>query len=100
MINSGQLNLSAEDISCIIWATGYRCDYSLVKMHVFDSDGYPLHIRGVTNYPCLYFIGLPFLHTGLSGVIAGIGPDAEYIASVILSSQKLKSHHPCNSLVV
>jgi putative flavoprotein involved in K+ transport len=90
-----QLNLEDAGIRSIIWATGYRCDFSCVHLPVFDPDGYPIQERGVTKFAGLYFIGLPFLHTGISGVIAGVGDDAEYIASVIQQRQaKLAvAHH-------
>ena len=78
-----ELNLKSSGIKTVIWATGYQCDYSLVKVPVFDEEGIPIHNRGVTDYPGLYFIGLPFLYTGLSGVIAGVGTDAKHIASEI-----------------
>jgi putative flavoprotein involved in K+ transport len=80
------LDLKTEDIKMVIWATGYKFDYSLVKLPVFDEDGYPLQERGVTEYPGLYFIGLPFLHTIKSGLLAGVGDDAAYIASVMATS--------------
>ncbi len=80
-----ELDLELSDIHCIIWATGYTFNFSIVKLPVFDEDGYPLQNRGVSEFPGLYFIGLPFLYSGISGVIAGVGVDAEHIASVIAS---------------
>ncbi len=81
-----ELNMKSAGIGCVIWSTGYKFDFSMVKIPTFDEDGYPIQHRGVTNYPGLYFIGLPFLYSGLSGVIAGVGVDAEYITSTILSN--------------
>ncbi len=86
-----ELNLLEANIRTIIWATGYSCDYSCVHLPVFDPNGRPIHWRGVTQFAGLYFIGLPFLHTGISGVIAGVGDDAEYIASIILQRQTRKT---------
>lgn len=86
------INLRDQNINSIIWATGYAFDFSWVKLPVFDKDGYPIQKRGVSHISGLYFIGLPFLHTGISGVIAGVGADAEHISSVILNhSYKIKS---------
>ena len=39
----------AAGITTIIWATGYTYDYGLVKMPVFDGDGFPIQTRGVTE---------------------------------------------------
>jgi putative flavoprotein involved in K+ transport len=47
---------------------------------VFDTDGYPLHERGVTDFPGLYFVGLPWLYRQSSSLLCGVGHDAEYIA--------------------
>jgi len=85
------LDLKSEGITSVIWATGYKFDFSLVKLPVFDEDGYPLQKRGVTEYPGLYFIGLPGLHTSKSGLLHGVGDDAAYVASAIEASGKTRS---------
>jgi putative flavoprotein involved in K+ transport len=78
-----ELDLAAAGITSVIWAIGYSFDYSLVKLPVLDRDGYPIQQRGVTQYKGLYFIGMPWLHTQSSGLLYGVGEDAEYIASKI-----------------
>ena len=82
-----ELDLKSAGITSVIWATGYRFDFSLVKLPIVDEDGYPLQKRGVTAYPGLYFIGLPFLHTLKSGLLSGVGDDAAHIASAISTSE-------------
>jgi putative flavoprotein involved in K+ transport len=77
------LDLQSSGISTIIWATGYNFDFSLVKVPVVDADGYPIQKRGVTAYPGLYFLGLPWLHSRRSGILFGVGDDAAYVASHI-----------------
>jgi len=83
-----ELDLKSAGISSVIWATGYKFNFRLVKLPVFDEDGYPVQKRGVTDFPGLYFIGLPFLHTGKSGLLAGVGDDAAHVASAIATSGK------------
>ena len=83
-----ELDLAAAGIRTIIWAQGYAFDFSMVKLPVTDADGYPIQQRGVTNHPGLYFVGMPWLHKYKSGLLAGVGEDAEYIASHIASRQK------------
>jgi len=78
-----ELDFESAGIHSVIWATGFKFDFSLVKLPAFDGDGYPVHMRGVTNYPGLYFIGLPYLHTMNSGLLAGVGEDAAHIAKHI-----------------
>ena len=81
-----ELDLDSEGINTIIWAQGYAFDFSLVKLPVTDNDGYPIQQRGVTNYPGLYFVGMPWLSKYKSGLLVGVGEDAAYIASHIASS--------------
>jgi putative flavoprotein involved in K+ transport len=80
-----RLNLDLAGITTIIWATGYSFDYSWVKFPIFDQSGYPVQQRGVTPRPGLYFLGLDWLHTVLSGTLAGVGDDAAYVAEHIVS---------------
>ena len=82
------LDLKSEGITSVIWATGYKFDFGMVKLPIFDEDGYPLQKRGVTGSPGLYFIGLPFLHTLKSGLLSGVGDDAAYVASAIATTEK------------
>lgn len=78
-----ELDLTAAGIGTVIWAMGYAFDFSLVKLPVTDGDGFPLTQRGVTHFPGLYFLGMPWLHTPKSGLLLGVGEDAAYVASAI-----------------
>ena len=78
--NIRELDLASKGIHTIIWALGYTFDFSLVKLPATDNDGYPIQQRGVTDYPGLYFVGMPWLHKYKSGLLVGVGEDAAYIA--------------------
>jgi putative flavoprotein involved in K+ transport len=78
-----QLDLKAAGVSTVIWAMGYTFDFGLVKLPVADEDGYPIQQRGVTRHPGLYFVGLHWLYKYKSGLLVGVGEDAEYVASRI-----------------
>jgi putative flavoprotein involved in K+ transport len=84
-----EVDLKSAGITSVIWATGFKFDFGLVKLPIFDEDGYPIQKRGVTEYPGLYFIGLPFLHTSQSGLIAGVGDDAAHVVSAIAAGKKV-----------
>jgi putative flavoprotein involved in K+ transport len=74
------------DVANIIWATGFVRDYRWIKLPVFDAKGDPVHHRGVVQgEPGLYFTGMPFQSSILSGHVAGAGADANYIAKQIAS---------------
>lgn len=83
-------NGRALDVAAVIWATGFRPDFSWINLPelVFDEDGHPIHDRGVAEgYPGLYFLGLPFQRTVASATIGGVGGDARYIADRLLASE-------------
>jgi putative flavoprotein involved in K+ transport len=77
------LDPAAAGITSVIWATGFRSDWSWVDLPIFDGNGYPTHRRGVTSLPGLYVLGLPWLYTWGSGRFVGVGRDAEYLADEI-----------------
>ena len=76
------LDLAAEGISTIIWATGYSFE-SLIKLPLIDEYGYPIADRGVTSYPGLYFLGMPWMNKMKSGFLLAIGDSAQYLAEAI-----------------
>jgi putative flavoprotein involved in K+ transport len=78
------LDLVAAKVSTIVWATGFRPNYaSWVDLPMFDAWGYPLHERGATAYPGLYFVGLPWLHRLRSPFIRGAEEDTRHVASLL-----------------
>jgi len=77
------LDLRSEEVAAIVWATGSDYDYGWLRAPVLDVQGRPLQQRGVTATPGLYFLGLHWMHTFKSGLLAGVGSDAEYLAEHI-----------------
>jgi putative flavoprotein involved in K+ transport len=77
------LDLKAAGITSVIWAMGYQFDYGLVKLPIFDEDGYPRQVRGRTDYPGLYFVGLVWMYKFKSGNLLGVGEDATFVAADI-----------------
>ncbi|MGH2348508.1 MAG: flavin-containing monooxygenase, partial [bacterium] len=68
------------DVGNVVWCTGFVRDYRWIRLPVFDADGDPVHHRGVVQTePGLYFIGLPFQSSLLSGIVPGAGADANHI---------------------
>jgi putative flavoprotein involved in K+ transport len=77
------LDLQSAGISTIMWASGYKLEFGWVQIPVFDEVGYPIHQRGVTAFPGLYFLGLHWLYKMKSAILYGVGEDAAFIASAI-----------------
>jgi putative flavoprotein involved in K+ transport len=78
-----ELDPVAAGISAVVWATGFRSDWSWVDLPIFDGSGYPTHVRGVTSMPGVYVLGLPWLYTWGSGRFVGVGRDAGYLGEQI-----------------
>jgi putative flavoprotein involved in K+ transport len=70
-------------VDAVIWATGYRPDYSWIDLPVFDPDGHARHRRGVTDVSGLYFLGLTWQHTRGSALLGWVKDDAQFMADRI-----------------
>jgi putative flavoprotein involved in K+ transport len=73
------------DVEVVIWATGYRPDYSWIRIPGVTRDGQVAHRRGVTDVPGLYFLGLSWQHTRGSALLGFVHEDAAYLAGLITS---------------
>jgi putative flavoprotein involved in K+ transport len=71
------LDLKSGEIETVIWATGFRPDYSWLDVAVLDGKGMVRHDGGVVESPGMYVIGLPFLRRRKSSFIDGARVDAE-----------------------
>jgi putative flavoprotein involved in K+ transport len=71
------------EVDSVVWATGYRADYSWIKLPIFGPNGEARYRRGVTDAPGLYFLGLTWQHTRGSALLGWVKDDAAYIASQI-----------------
>jgi putative flavoprotein involved in K+ transport len=78
-----RLNLAAENITSVLWATGYKLDLSFVDIPVLDPWSYPRHVRGATEHPGLFVVGLPWLTGHYSAIVGGVGVDAKYVAGCV-----------------
>jgi putative flavoprotein involved in K+ transport len=75
---------SAEDYDAVVWATGFRVDHSWVEIpETKDEAGRIRHIRGVTESPGLYLLGMTWQHTRTSALLGWVGEDAAYLADQI-----------------
>ena len=84
-----ELDLAEAGVSTIIWATGYTTDYSWLNCEAaLDDQGKPIHQRGVSSEPDLYFVGLPWLSRRGSTFIWGVWHDAKHIADHIATQRK------------
>jgi putative flavoprotein involved in K+ transport len=74
-----QINLRRGEIRTILWATGFRPDYSWLDVPVLDEKGSLRHEGGVVDSPGMYALGLPVLRRRKSTFIHGIEDDAREV---------------------
>ena len=79
------MNLTDGRISTILWATGYRPDYSWLNVPVFDRKGQIRHDGGIVDQPGLYLMGMQFLRRRKSALIDGAGDDARDLSDHLVS---------------
>jgi putative flavoprotein involved in K+ transport len=74
---------STRSFPVVVWATGYRADYSWLHVPVLDATGQPMHRCGVTSAPGLFFVGLQWQRRAGSSLLGFVGADARYVAEHI-----------------
>ena len=79
---------SSLDVGVVVWATGYRSDYSWIGVPGVARDGKVIHRRGVTEAPGLYFLGLSWQHTRGSALLGFVHDDAAYLAGLITTKAR------------
>jgi putative flavoprotein involved in K+ transport len=78
---------STREVGVVIWATGYRSDYSWIHIPDVVEDGRVTHRRGITHVPGLYFLGLSWQHTRGSALLGFVNNDATHLA------EHITAHH-------
>jgi putative flavoprotein involved in K+ transport len=80
---------SIVKVRSVVWATGYKPDYSWIDMNITNEQGWPVTRRGIsTLQKGLYFVGMPFQFGLTSGLVGGIGRDAAYVSRYIQSEDQ------------
>ena len=78
---------SSAGYEAIVWATGFRIDHSWIEIpEVKDERGQVRHVRGVTESPGLYMLGMTWQYTRTSALLGWVGNDAAYLADQIASA--------------
>jgi putative flavoprotein involved in K+ transport len=79
------LDLADGSIRTILWATGFRPDYSWLDVPVIDHKGRLRQEGGVVEAPGLYLMGIPFLRRRKSSLIDGAADDARDLSAHLAS---------------
>jgi putative flavoprotein involved in K+ transport len=75
------MDLDSGEVRTLVWATGFRPDYSWLDVPVFDPRGRLRHDGGVIAAPGLYTLGLNFMRRRKSSFIHGAEDDARELAA-------------------
>jgi|TARA_B000000609_G_C24180248_1_gene357511 putative flavoprotein involved in K+ transport len=81
IIEIDKLDLQKKNISTIILATGFSFDFNWVNFPILDDFGYPITKNGETEIKGIYFCGLNWMNKRKSGIIWGVGEDAEIVSN-------------------
>jgi putative flavoprotein involved in K+ transport len=79
------LDLQSGEIHTVVWATGFRPDYSWLHVPVLDGKGMIRHDGGVVDSPGMYLLGSPFLRRRKSSFMDGGRVDAEELVGELRS---------------
>ncbi|MCH9020684.1 MAG: NAD(P)-binding domain-containing protein [Proteobacteria bacterium] len=79
------MDLTGGEIRTIVWATGFRPDYSWLDVPVLDRKGQLRHDGGVVESPGMYLMGIQFLRRRKSALIDGAGDDARDLSDHLAS---------------
>jgi putative flavoprotein involved in K+ transport len=77
------------DVGLVIWATGYRSDYSWIDIPGVIGEGKVVQRRGVTDVPGLYFVGLSWQHTRGSALLGFVHDDTAHLAGRIAAHNQI-----------
>ncbi len=81
------LDLAQQNLTSIVWATGYAPDFGWLKVDALDEKGRPRHQRGVSTEPGIYFVGLPWQSRRGSAFIWGVWNDAKHVTEHIATQR-------------
>jgi len=79
------MDLADGKIRTILWATGFRPDYSYLDLPILDRKGRVRHDGGVVEAPGMYLMGIQFLRRRKSALIDGAGDDARDLSAHLAS---------------
>ena len=96
-----QIDLARDGITSVVWATGFRPDYSWLHVPVLDEKGHLRHEGGIVDSPGMYTLGLPVLRRRKSSFIHGAEDDArelvEHLAGYLAGGSSAAAAHVARS---
>ncbi len=91
------MDLASGEIRSVVWATGFRPDYSWLQVPVLDPRGRIRHDGGVVAAPGMYVLGLTFLRRRKSSFIHGAEDDARELTAHLAAHLAGRIPRPCRA---
>lgn len=85
------LDLGSGEVRTVVWASGYRPDYSWLKLPVFDPKGNLRHDGGIVAAPGMVALGLPFMRRRKSSYMHGAADDVRDLCDYLVAG--LRARH-------
>jgi putative flavoprotein involved in K+ transport len=79
---------TSTDPAAVIWATGFRSDYSWIQIPGATVDGQVVHNRGISPVDGLYLLGMPWQHTRGSALLGFVHADAAHLAGHLIATER------------
>jgi putative flavoprotein involved in K+ transport len=84
------IDLRSGGIKTILWASGYRPEYSWLHVPVLDHKGNIRHDGGIVSHAGMYLMGMQFLRRRKSALIDGAGDDARDLSDHLVAFLRRK----------
>lgn len=85
------LDVTGETVGVVVWCTGFTAGFPWLHVPTLDADGQPVHIRGVSPVPGVYFTGIPWLTSRGSGLIRGADEDARQVVEHLAARSSMSA---------
>jgi len=81
---------TTTEVDTVVWATGFKPDFTCIDADVTTADGHIRHQGGRTDVPGLWVLGQPWQRTRRSSLLGFVERDAEHITDELLLSSPSK----------
>jgi putative flavoprotein involved in K+ transport len=79
----GSLDLRAQEVTSVVWCTGFTGDFSFLALPMVDANGQPRREDAAASMPGLWYLGLRWLIRRRSGILFGFPDDAATVADAV-----------------
>jgi putative flavoprotein involved in K+ transport len=82
------LDLADRGVRSVIFSTGFRADFSWLRLPVLAADGSVAHDEGRAPVEGVWFVGLLWMRMRRSGIILGAMEDSAHIAAQVVARRE------------